>query len=64
MQTFPKQLGWLQFPYFLWHQAPGSLLKASALLCTPTDLIGLGSPGSKCLTGSPGILMQISWDCF
>lgn len=34
------------------------------MLCTPTDLAGQGGQGSQSLMGSPGILMQISKDCF
>lgn len=34
------------------------------MLCTLTDLVGQGGLGSQYLMGSPGILMQISKDCF
>lgn len=52
-------------PTLSWVSGPlGSLLRGSTMLCTPTDLVGQGGQGSQSLMGSPGILMQISQDCF
>lgn len=34
------------------------------MLCTLTNLVDQGGLGLQCLMGIPGILMQISKDCF